>query len=625
MTQTFNISRWLVLFIDLLIVLFATTMGYFLRFNFHIPTLEINLMYIALGVAVALRCGIFLLYKTYTGIIFHTSIEDAKNIFSAVATGTLVLGVTNFVLAHYLGYYLMPHSVVFIEFLVTIFVMTGLRIFIKIVYFEYYNAKKNAKSIIIYGVDDNALITKKTFAHDRTTNYNIVAFIANTKQFKGQYLDGVAVYDSAQLPQLLAANPQLDAVVLTAHRPDAAQQAAIDICLAQNVAVRTVPPAERWINGELSAKQIRDIGIDDLLVREPIVLDTQSIQIEVRGKVVLVTGAAGSIGSEIARQLIAFEPKLLVLLDQAETPLYEIDIELREHLRYNNFEIVVGDVRSEARMERVFAHFKPEVVYHAAAYKHVPLMELNPVEAVRTNALGTQILADISVKYGVEKFVFVSTDKAVNPTNVMGASKRVAEMYVQSLNESLVINQIKKPRFVTTRFGNVLGSNGSVIPLFKKQIASGGPLTVTHPDITRFFMTIPEACQLVLEAGAIGEGGEIFVFDMGASVKIIDLAKNMIRLSGLTLGKDIEIKYTGLRPGEKLYEELLTDAETTLPTHHQKIMIAKVQAANFEFIKTAFIEIKTLVNQQNNRDLVQAIKHLVPEYKSNNSEYEDLD
>ena len=263
MTQTFNISRWLVLFIDLLIVLFATTMGYFLRFNFHIPTLEINLMYIALGVAVALRCVIFLLYKTYTGIIFHTSIEDAKNIFSAVATGTLVLGVTNFVLAHYLGYYLMPHSVVFIEFLVTIFVMTGLRIFIKIVYFEYYNAKKNAKSIIIYGVDDNALITKKTFAHDRTTNYNIVAFIANTKQFRGQYLDGVAVYDSAQLPQLLAANPQLDAVVLTAHRPDAAQQAAIDICLAQNVAVRTVPPAERWINGELSAKQIRDIGIDE--------------------------------------------------------------------------------------------------------------------------------------------------------------------------------------------------------------------------------------------------------------------------------------------------------------------------------------------------------------------------
>jgi FlaA1/EpsC-like NDP-sugar epimerase len=392
----------------------------------------------------------------------------------------------------------------------------------------------------------------------------------------------------------------------------------VDICLNNNVSVNKVPNPKSWINGEFTSKQIAKVKIEDLLGRKPIVLDEQKISKELSGKVILVTGAAGSIGSGMVMQIAKYEPKLLILLDQAESPLYDLQNQLNYQFPEFNFEIVVGDIRNRDRMLRVFDHFKPQYVFHAAAYKHVPLMENNPSEAIFTNVKGTKNLVDLSSQYEVEKFVMISTDKAVNPTNVMGASKRIAEIYAQAENNT------SKTKFVTTRFGNVLGSNGSVIPLFQRQIEQGGPITLTDERITRFFMTIPEACQLVLEAGSMGEGGEIYVFDMGESVKIIDLAKKMIQLSGLEIGKDIEIKITGLRPGEKLYEELLAEEENTLPTHHPQILRAKIRTEDNETI-SLIDELIGLFERQKNDNIVSKMKEIVPEYISNNSEFEFLD
>jgi FlaA1/EpsC-like NDP-sugar epimerase len=375
----------------------------------------------------------------------------------------------------------------------------------------------------------------------------------------------------------------------------------------------------RWINGELSFNQIKKINIEELLERDEIKLDEQRIGEEIGGKTILVTGAAGSIGSEIVRQISRFAPRQLILIDQAETPLHYLELETLEYNKGSGLELILCDICNELRMRKIFDAFHPDMVYHAAAYKHVPMMESNPAEAVLTNVGGTQIVADLSVEYGVKKFIMISTDKAVNPTNVMGASKRIAEIYTQALTRS------GNTRFITTRFGNVLGSNGSVIPLFRSQIEKGGPLTITHPEVTRFFMTIPEACQLVLEAGAHGKGGEIFIFDMGKSVRILDLAKKMIQLSGLTLGKDIQIKYTGLRPGEKLYEELLNIEENTIPTHHPLILTAKVRELSLPEVRKDIADLISLVSSHANFDIIRKMKQMVPEYKSQNSVYEELD
>ncbi|HSY76670.1 MAG TPA: nucleoside-diphosphate sugar epimerase/dehydratase, partial [Bacteroidia bacterium] len=370
--------------------------------------------------------------------------------------------------------------------------------------------------------------------------------------------------------------------------------------------------------GELSFKQIKRVRIEDLLERDPIILDKEKINAQIHGKIVLITGAAGSIGSEIVKQIIPFRPKKLVLIDQAESALYDLELEVKD-LSSMTYRSYVADICNAERMEHIFQTDKPEIVFHAAAYKHVPVMEENPSEAIWVNVNGSKILADISIKHGVEKFVMVSTDKAVNPTSVMGASKRIGEIYVQALNKR------GKTRFVTTRFGNVLGSNGSVIPRFKQQIEKGGPITITDPEITRYFMTIPEACQLVLEAGTIGQGGEIFVFDMGKSVKIVDLAIRMIQLSGLTLGKDIKIVFTGLRPGEKLFEELLHNNENSLPTHHPQILVAKVKEYDYNTIARQIDELITLSTGQNDMAIVQKMKDIVPEFLSNNSVFEKLD
>lgn len=432
-------------------------------------------------------------------------------------------------------------------------------------------------------------------------------------------MEGVKIFHTSSLEEIIKKEKIKKLIVAIKNPNKSNKRAIIDVCLANHVEILNVPSPTNWINGEFTSKQIKPIRIEDLLGRATIKLNPDRLSQEFDGKTILITGAAGSIGSEIVRQIVTLNPEKLIILDQAESPLYDLEVELNEKGNLHYVEAVIGDIRNYDRLENVFRTFKPQYVFHAAAYKHVPLMENNPSEALITNVLGSKNLVDLSLKYGVDRFVLISTDKAVNPTNVMGCSKRIAEIYAQSAN------QLGKTKFITTRFGNVLGSNGSVIPLFKKQIENGGPLTVTDKRITRFFMTIPEACQLVLEAETMGKGGEIFVFDMGESVKIYDLAKKMVSLSGLELGKDIEIKITGLRPGEKLYEELLTNEENTQPTHHPQILIASVRDYDFEEIAQSILSLTELFEGQNNNAIVQKMKDIVPEFKSNNSVFEKLD
>jgi len=402
----------------------------------------------------------------------------------------------------------------------------------------------------------------------------------------------------------------------------------VDTCLKFNIKVQQVPPVTQWLNGKLDSEQLKDINIEDLLEREVIKLDNEKIHFELKGKKILVTGAAGSIGSELVRQLCNYRPSIIILCDQAETPMHELYLEIKENSKKVNIKAYIGNICDKVRMEHLFEIYNPDVVFHAAAYKHVPLMEDNPSLAVLNNVLGTKILAELAVANGVYKFVMVSTDKAVNPTNIMGASKRIAEIFTQSyykhLSSGVADDGMPHTKFVTTRFGNVLGSNGSVIPRFKQQLKAGGPITVTHPEITRYFMTIPEACQLVIEAGVMGQGSEIFVFDMGEPVKIIDLAKKMIMLAGKEPGVDIEITYTGLSPGEKLYEELLNDSENVMPTYHDKILIAKVQEYNFEYVSAKIDKLINSAKQHYMLETVGLMKDLVPEFVSTNSLYESI-
>ncbi len=615
-----NIPRWIILVIDLCICTASLVLAYLLRFNFtEPPAADKNDIPMVFAVVLVTRTILFLASKIYAGIIRYTSTEDAKRIFINVSLGTLFFILLNTASFIYKRVFLIPFSLVFIEMMSTIFIMISSRVLVKLLYLNQKGRLQEKINVIIYGAGEAGIIAKRTLDRDAGTKYKVLAFIDDDRTKNKKKLEGVSIYMRDELPHLLRENEVAHVIISVQNLSAAVRQEIVETCFANSTKVLTVPPITNWINGELSFKQIKKIRIEDLLGRDPIQIDLDKIKSILGSKSILVTGAAGSIGSELVRQIVKFSPSKLILLDQAESPLYDLEMELADYSKNQQAEFVIGDIRNLQRLENVFHTFTPDLVFHAAAYKHVPLMEDNPSEALLTNVLGTKNVADLAVKYKAKEFVMVSTDKAVNPTNVMGASKRIAEMYIQSLNT------LSETKFITTRFGNVLGSNGSVIPRFKKQIEKGGPITITHPEITRYFMTIPEACQLVLEASATGKGGEIFIFDMGNSVKIVDLAHKMIRLSGLTLDKDIQIVYTGLRPGEKLYEELLNVKENTLKTHHSQLLIAKIAPADFTKIKQLTNELIELFDSQNNQSIVAKMKEIVPEFKSNNSVFEKLD
>lgn len=511
---------------------------------------------------------------------------------------------------------------IIVHFLLNTIALIFLRILYKNFYDYYIVGSRFYRRAMIYGAGDSGIITYNALKEDVRSRISVFGYMDDKKGKIGKKINGVNVYDAKKINTEFLNKHHITEIIISIQNINASRlREIVDSFSDSPVSLKIVPAVNKWLNGDLKPQQIQDIKIDDLLGRKPIKLNNPEIYAEIKDKVVLVTGAAGSIGSELSRQLMPYPYKKLILVDQSESPLYDLQ-QSTIKIQQGDCEFVIGDVRDPNRVDTIFRVFQPQIVFHAAAYKHVPLMEDNPYEAVQTNVKGTKNVADKAVEYQAEKFVMVSTDKAVNPTNVMGATKRIAELYVTNLNTK------SETKFIVTRFGNVLGSNGSVIPLFKRQIEEGGPLTVTHPDITRFFMTIPEACQLVLEAGVMGQGGEVFVFDMGESVKIIDLAKKIIRLSGLKYPEDIDIKIIGLRPGEKIFEELLANNETTVKTHHNKIMIAKVCSAQLGFEKLIddLIDDDYSPNQtERNIKLVSKIKNLVPEYVSQNSIFSSID
>ncbi|WP_299109125.1 nucleoside-diphosphate sugar epimerase/dehydratase [uncultured Tenacibaculum sp.] len=615
-------SKWIVLTIDIFLVCFSFILAYTIRFNtslnFDTEKLVYQLPFIAL---VALFS--FLSVGSYRGIIRHTGTRDAFNVFIGLSLMSLLIIIS--VLANsalkLFPLFTIPKSIVIIHFLTSVILLIISRFVFK-AFFEIISTElDNITNVLIYGAGDSGLITYGALNRDSKNKYEVLGFIDDNPKKHGKKIDRIKIYDGNNLTKNFIDTKKVDEIIISIQNIKSEKLLILtDKLLALGVKVKIVPPLSKWIDGDLEATQIKQVKIEDLLNRKPISIDNPIVGREVNDKVVMVTGAAGSIGSEISRQLSSYKLKHLILIDQAESPLYEIEQQLIQN-GISNFTAFVADVRDAKRMDEIFEKYTPQKVFHAAAYKHVPLMEKSPYEAVKINVLGTKNIADLAIKHKAERFVMVSTDKAVNPTNVMGATKRIAEMYISCLSN----RENHSTKFTTTRFGNVLGSNGSVIPLFKKQIENGGPLTVTHKDITRYFMTIPEACRLVLEAGTMGNGGEIYIFDMGKSVKIFEIAKRMIHLSGLTYPDDIDIKITGLRPGEKLYEELLANGENTTPTYHEKILIAKTQEIDIKSISKKIETLCSMNNKINNFDTVSLMKEIVPEYVSQNSIYQELD
>ncbi|RCS27688.1 polysaccharide biosynthesis protein [Polaribacter sp. WD7] len=614
-------SKWLVLCVDLVLVIISFFIAYFIRFNVSFDFNYSNLLH-QIPFVVVFALISFLFVGSYKGIIRHTGIRDTFNVFigSTLLCLIISLAVTfNFFLDLIEDFYI-PKSIIAIHYLVATFILILSRFVFKAFYEVISTELDTVNNVLIYGAGDSGIITFSALNRDTKHNYEVIGFIDDNKSKIGKKIDRVKIYNPDNINAKFIEKNNIDQVIISIQNIKPNRLLSItDKFIDLDVEVKIVPPLTKWIGGDLQANQIRQIKIEDLLDRAPIIIDNPIVQREVSNKVILVSGAAGSIGSEISRQLCGYNCKLIVLIDQAESPLYDLQQELIQK-GITNFVAIVSDVRDRFKISRIFEKYKPQRVFHAAAYKHVPLMEKSPYEAIKVNVLGTKNLADLSIENNIERFVMVSTDKAVNPTNVMGASKRIAELYI-----SCVSKNAKNTKFTTTRFGNVLGSNGSVIPLFKRQIENGGPLTVTHKKITRYFMTIPEACSLVLEAGTMGKGGEIYIFDMGKSVKIFEIAKRMIHLSGLKYPEDIDIKITGLRPGEKLYEELLANGENTTKTYHEKIMIAKSQEIDVSHVQENINHLSANFSTLNNSDLVKFMKELVPEYVSNNSEFEKLD
>lgn len=631
------IPRWIIFLIDLVCVYASIHLAFLLRFNFSIPYNYYSLINEVLLTSIIIHSVISLSLRTYAGIIRYTSIQDSVRILFNVSATTGVFLLVDLGYFHYRQETFFPLSIIIINFFCSYLFLVSYRLLTKRLFELFANGSMEKKDVIIYGAGSSGITTKRVLDHDPASNLRVVGFIDDNEKKYLKKLDGLYIYHPKYgLDRLQRQLKFKNLIIASEEISSDRKNEIVDWCLARGIKILTPPPAYQWTDGEFKPQQIKDIKIEDLLNREPISIHNDVICDQIKGKVLLITGAAGSIGSEIVRQLVKFSPELVVLCDQAESPLHEIQLEIRESFPEINSTSFIADIRNKNRLKQLFDLYHPDIIYHAAAYKHVPVMEEHPCEAISNNVSGTKNLADLAVQYKVQTFVFISTDKAVNPTNVMGASKRIAEIYIQSLNkyhsenfDSLSVANAKKSipptRFITTRFGNVLGSNGSVIPRFKTQIEKGGPVTVTHAEITRYFMTIPEACQLVLEAGSMGKGGEIFVFDMGKSVKIADLAKRMISLSGFLPGKDIQIVYTGLRPGEKLYEELLNNLENTLTTYHEKIMIASVKQYDFDLVNHHIHELIELGKLYDDKKLVMKMKYIVPEYKSNNSQYQLLD
>lgn len=630
-----TLPRGIVYILDITCVLSCLFFSRLLRHNFQLSKLFENWEIIALS-CIVIYSVLFYIFKTYHGIVRYTTIKDSVRIFNIniiAAAGFCMIKLalisygkaTNGQPVEYLSW-----ASIIINFFIVNFALLGYRTTVRYVYKFYFSGLAGAREkikMVIYDSGETGLSTKRIITDSAHTNIQVVAFLDDDPNKKNKQIEGIPILPTEEsvIAKLKAGGVESILIAKEAITNDKLNYI-VDLALKQELKIQQVPPINQWLQGKMVAEQIKNVNIEDLLERDVINIYNENISREIRNKRILVTGAAGSIGSEIVRQLMLFKPAIVVMCDMAESPLHELQLEVEEKHGNKNSKAFIGNICDKGRMEQLFEVYSPELIFHAAAYKHVPLMEANPSLAVLNNIQGTRIIAELAVANQVEKFVMVSTDKAVNPTNIMGASKRIAEIFTQSLNKHVNKTEFNTAtRFITTRFGNVLGSNGSVIPRFRKQIEKGGPITITHPDITRYFMTIPEACQLVIEAGVMGQGGEIFVFDMGEPVKIVDLARKMIRLSGKLPEVDIPMVFTGLRPGEKLYEELLNNSENTLPTYHEKIMIAKVREYDFDLVCGQIDQLIERAQGHYVYESVALMKELVPEFISNNSAFEKLD
>ena len=614
-------SKWLVLLFDISIIVATFFMAYLIRYNFKIA-FDFSMLLNQIPFVILAAVVSFIAVGSYKGVVRYTGFKDIVNIIIGTNILATILVCCTFLSRKFSdsdNLFDISGSIIYIHLLLNILFLIGAKLFIKSLYNYITNDIKTISNVLVFGAGNSGMLTYDAIQNDTKSDLKIVGFIDDDGRKVGKKINLLKVYDINGVTKKFIQKNNIEEVIISIQNIDPSRLLQITGNLfSLGLKVKIVPPVQNWIDGDLSAGQIKEVKIEDLLGRDPIDIKNPDLEEQYDNNVILITGAAGSIGSEIARKASLYNFKKLILVDNAESALYEIQQEFRQK-GLQNFEAIVADVRNKTRIDQIFNQYKPKIVFHAAAYKHVPLMENNPFEAVSVNIGGTKNVADIAVKHSVNKFVLISTDKAVNPTNVMGATKRIAELYVTCLKGK------GNTKFITTRFGNVLGSNGSVIPLFKKQIEKRGPLTVTHKDITRYFMTIPEACQLVLEAAAMGNGGEIFVFDMGEPIKIFNLAVNMIILSGLRYPEDIDIKITGLRPGEKIYEELLADGENTKKTYHEKIMIAKSRHIDIDDTEQQITKLTDINSLTQPLEIVSSIKALIPEYISNNSTYEVLD
>lgn len=618
------LPAWMVLINDLFIYSVTFIATYLLTFNLAERSIDNQLVIFQMltGMPFFYIAAYFL--KPHRGIIRHSTTHDAAIIIFfhiAITLGLLFISLIGHIYVKELA---IPYSIIFIHYFISVLVMITFRFTIKFFFVYFSHFPNEVHNVLIYGAGNKGQITREVISKDKELRIKLIGYIDDNWQLQNKMIGGLPVYSEEVAFSTIAQNEKVNEIIIAINSDKITKERKrqiINLCLSKQIKVSEVPETNQWINGSLSITQIKEIQIEDLLGRDPIILNKDRISSGLYSRTILVTGAAGSIGSEIVRQILNFHPGQIVLVDQAESALFDLQTEIKEKLNFSNTVFIIANVADKFRMRKIFQKYRPEVVFHAAAYKHVPLMEIQPYEAIKCNIGGIKVVADLSVEFGIDKFVMVSTDKAVNPTNVMGATKRVCEIYVQSLSQIPKM----KTHFITTRFGNVLGSNGSVVPLFKKQIKMGGPITVTHRNITRYFMTIPEACQLVLEAGFMGNGGEIYLFDMGQPVQIYDLAEKMILLSGLIPHKDIKIEISGLRPGEKLYEELLASAEDTLPSFHNKILIGKIRPFEYEEQNLKITDLLNNLTKETDEVLVSRLKDIVPEFISNNSVYESID